>query len=124
MISDEVRLDYEVKIREELKLSISFAKNAKKELNRGNYKVALTQAMEAEKHIGDAKGLLRSMNQLNEMERLNTSLKKEIKFAVEFNEQNRQLEELEIQLEQVKNMAAKASEPETITDDEEFKIKV
>ncbi len=125
MISEELRLEYENKSREELKLSISFAKDARRELNRGNFKIAMAQAMEAEKHIGDAKSLLRNLNQLTEMGRTNTNMQREIKLEEEFKDQNRQLEELEIQLAQVKSAAAEEKKPETAHEKEqEYEVKV
>lgn len=125
MISEEVKLDYENKSREELRLSISFARNARRELNRGNFKVAMTQAMEAEKHIVEVKGLIRNIYQLAEMDRANSGKKREIRFEEEFKEQNKQLEDLELQLANVKSAAAKESAPGTAGEkDEEYEIKV
>lgn len=125
MISEEVRLEYETKARVELNDSIAFAKSARRELGRGNFKVALTQAMEAEKHILEAKALLRELNQLSEMDRTNAGAERGIRFEAEINKQNKKLEELEIQLAQAKKTTATQSgQPEPMNEEEEYKIKV
>lgn len=124
MISEQVRLDYEVKSRAELNESITFARNARREMGRGNYKVAQTQAMEAEKHILEAKALLRSLNQLSEMERTNETVNREIKFEEEVNAQAKQLEELEVQLTHVKEAGTGETKPEHVSEEEEYNIKV
>ncbi len=125
MISAALKLEYEDKAREELRQSISFAKDARKELNRGNYKIAMAQAMEAEKHIGEAKGLLRSLNQIMETDRTNTNMQRDIKFEEEYNKQNKELEELEVQLAQVKSAASEGKKPETGgSKEEEYEVKI
>lgn len=125
MISEEMKLEYESKAREELKLSVTFANDARRELNRGNFKISMAQTMEAEKHIGEAKSLLRNLNQLTEMGRTNVNMQRDIKLEEELNDQNRQIEELEIQLAQVKSAAAEEKKPEEIHEkDQEYEVKL
>lgn len=125
MISEELKLEYDNKAKEELKLSIRFAKDARRELNRGNFKIALSQAMEAEKHIGEAKSLLRNLNQLAEMDRTKVGMQRDIKLEEEYNAQNRQIVELETQLAEVKTAAAEEKKPESVSEkDEEYEVKV
>lgn len=124
MVTEEVIQTYKDKARTELKLSVTFAKDAQKELRVGNYRVAMAQALEAERHIQETRILLREINHLTEMEKTNFGVKRAITLAQEINEEDRKLEELEKQLTEVKEHAAKEKAPETTTEEEKYDIRV
>ena len=110
MVAESVMEDYKERTRAELRMTSSFAKDALRELRKGNFKVALTQVQEAEAHIVETKNLLKEMNHLSEMERTNNNVKKATMLAQEVNEKERELEELEKQLIQVKQAATQETE--------------
>lgn len=124
MVIENVMEDYRIKTKAELKKSAMFAKDAQRELRKGNFKVALAQVLEAERHIEDTKVLLKEMDHLNEMERANLGVKRTIRFSQEINEKDRQLQELEKQLGEVKEAAKRETKPEMKEEEEEYKIKV
>ncbi len=125
MVTYEVIENYKDKIRAELRTTERFAKDARKELGKGNFNVAMTQVLEAEGHIQETKNLLKEMNKLDEMDKTNTDVRRDITLAREINENNRQLEELEKQLTEVKEMAQKEAKPEPEKEEEEkYHIKV
>ena len=125
MVSYEAIENYKDKIRAELRTTERFAKDARKELGKGNFNVAMTQVLEAEKHLTETKNLLKEINKLDEMEKTNTDVRKDITLAKEINENNRQLEELEKQLTEVKEMATREVKPESEKEEEEkYHIKV
>lgn len=110
MVTDNVMEDYRDKTKSELKLTSSFAKDAQKELRKGNFRVALTQVQEAEIHIQETKNLLKEMNNLSEMERSNNNVRRATMLAQEVNQKEKELEELEKQLIQVKQAANKETD--------------
>lgn len=125
MAADTVMQDYKNKTRQELRITSAFTRDARRELRKGNFKIAMAQALEAERHIQDIKNLLREMNRLNEMERSNANIKRAIRLAQEINDKDRQLAELEKQLTQVKEAAKMEAKPGPEEEkEEEYKIEV
>ncbi len=124
MVTYEVLQTYRERVRVELKVTEKFSKDARKELGKGNFNVAMTQVLEAEKHLQETKSLLKEMNKLEEMEKTNLGIKRDITMAKEINESNQQLEELEKELTEVKEIAGREEKPETVNEEEKFHIKV
>ena len=114
MVTANVIEDYTDKAKTELKTTASFAKDAIRELRRGNFKISLAQVLEAETHVQEAKVLLKEMNHLIEMETANNNVRRATTLSNEINDRERELEELEKQLVKVKEAATK----ETITNPE------
>lgn len=117
MVTDAVMEEYKEKTRTELKITASFAKDALRELRRGNYRVAIAQAQEAEGHLQETKTLLKEMNHLSDMERTNNNVERAIILSQEVNDKEKQLEKLETQLIQVKEAAGKESSPEPLKEE-------
>lgn len=125
MVIDEVIYDYKNKTRIELKKTAAFTRDARREIRKGNYRVAMVQALEAERHIQETRTLLRELNKLSEMERTNLGVKRAITMAEQINEEDRKLEELEKQLTQVKEAANREAKPGPEEEkEEEYHIEV
>ena len=122
MVTDSVMEDFKDKTKSELKITASFAKDAQRELRKGNYRIALAQAQEAEIHIQETKAILKEMNHLSEMERANNNVRRATVLSREIDEKERELEELEKQLVQVKEAAGKETKPESLKKEEEESV--
>ena len=112
MVTASVIEDYTDKAKTELKTTASFAKDAIRELRKGNFKIALAQVQEAEMHVQEAKVLLKEMNHLIEMESANNNVRRATTLSNEINDRERELEELEKQLVKVKEAATKETIPD------------
>lgn len=122
MVNENLMEDYKDKTKEELKKTATFARDARKELRNGNFKVALSQVQEAEGHIQEAKVLLKEMNHLNEMESANNNVRRATSLAQEINDKEKELEELERQLVSVKEAASRETIPEQSEEETEPKV--